>query len=289
MVSAVPVGPDVNAPVLPQGGATQKAQPVEATNQIPEAHSPATLSPGVEQAHHGTLQQPNPQGITQGTLPYSMWFPQGGIPLIIPLHQNVQGPLPTNQLAQQPLIVPPYGFLPMLPSPYGNQPFPQFGFPMIFQSSVPSTPANQLPNSPVLPAEPVAEATAPLGAAPQQTQQQNPLSAYALQQLMNPSLGGLSSEELETVAKISQLGLYMPTVLTNPPAGGRAIPPQVQAAGLTNAEQQGSRPAVGSSTAGLPLLQRLTCSGSQPNSNNLPAGFEKVAPEASTAQTPGQP
>ncbi|XP_041839492.1 ameloblastin [Melanotaenia boesemani] len=284
LVSAVPVGPHVHPPQLSQGETTQKVQPVEATNQIPEAQSPAPLSPVLEQPNHGTLQQPNPQGSAQASSPLYMWFPQGGSPVIIPLYQSAQGSLPANQLTQQPLIFPPYGFLPVPPSPYGNQPFPQYGFPMIFQSSVPPSPANQLPNSPMLPAEPAT----PLGAAPQQTQQ-NPSTAYTLQQLMNPSLGGLSSEELETVAKMGQLGLFMPTVLTNPPAGGGAVQPQSQAAGLKSPEQHGTRPAVGSSTAGVPSLQRLACSGSQPDTKGLPAGLEKGAAEASIGQTPGQP
>ncbi|XP_072239801.1 ameloblastin [Leuresthes tenuis] len=288
MVSAVPVGPNANPLQPSQGGATQRSQPGEVTNQNPEAQTPAPLSPNPQQPHPGSPQQLDPQAGAQPSLPQYTWFPQGGSPLIIPLQQSVHGPLPVNQLtiAQQPLMFPPYGFLPLLSSPYSNQLFSPYGFPMRVGSSVPQSPAQQLPSSPVLPAENTAGLAAPSGAAPQQTQQQTPQVLYMLQQPMNPSLGGLSSEELETAAKMSRLGMYMPTLLTNLPAGGGAVQPQTQAAGMTNPAQQGAMKTVGSSAVGVQPLQKVACSEPKPS---IPAGLEKAAPEASTVQTPAQP
>lgn len=92
----------------------------------------------------------------------------------------------------------------------------------------------------------------------------------------------------QMAAKISQLGVYMQSVLTNGAAGGASVQPQSQAAGLANQEQRGAAPAVGSSTAGAAPLQGSPCSGSQANANNVPAGLEKAAPASPTAQTSGQ-
>uniref|UniRef100_A0A3Q1EQE1 Uncharacterized protein n=1 Tax=Acanthochromis polyacanthus TaxID=80966 RepID=A0A3Q1EQE1_9TELE len=95
----------------------------------------------------------------------------------------------------------------------------------------------------------------------------------------------LLSSLFQMAAKMSQLGVYMPTVLTNQPAG--AVQPEMQAAaGLTNPEQQGIAPTVGISAAG--VQQGRACSGSQPNANNVPAGLEGAAQEAATVQTPVQ-
>lgn len=300
MVSAVPVTSNALPPLQTQEGATQTqgVQPVEVTNQQPEAQRQAVLPPSVNQPQSGVTQQPNPQiGPQLGPqltplLQQYMWPPQGGSPLLIPMQPSIQGSQFANQLAlpQQPLIFPPYGYIPLFAPPYRNQLMSPYGYPMVLDAPLPQSPANQqLPNSPVLPSENVAGPATPSGNAPQpvQQQQQTPQIVYMLQQPMSSqlALGGLSSEELEMAAKMSQLGVYMPTILSNQPAG--AVQPEMQAAaGLTNPEQQGVAPTVGISAAG--VQQRQACSGSQLNANNVPAGLEGAAQEAATAQTPVQ-
>lgn len=96
--------------LLSQRGATQaqKLPTVEATNQKPDAQTPAPLSPKLEQPQPGVPQQPGPQGGLQfltPTRPYT-WFPLGDSPVILPLQPSVQGAQPVNQptLPQQPLV-----------------------------------------------------------------------------------------------------------------------------------------------------------------------------------------
>ncbi|CAG5928509.1 unnamed protein product [Menidia menidia] len=282
MVSAVP---------LSQGGATQRAQLGEATNGKPEAQTPAPLSPSLQQPQPMAPQPMAPQGGAQPSVPLYTWFPQGGSPLLIPLQHSVHGSLPANPLtlAQQPLMFPPYGYVPVLSSPYSNQLLSPYGFPVRAEPSFPQSPAQQLPNSPVENVAAPAVPAVPSGAAPQQTQQQTPQVLYMLQQSMNPSLGGLSSEELETAAKMSRLGMFMPTLLSNLPTAGGAVQPQTQAAGMANPDQQGAGQTVRSAAAGAQPLQRAACSESKASANNLPAALEKAAPEVSTVQTPPQP
>lgn len=104
------VRPDVLPPLLSQGGVTQapRVQPVEATNQKPDAQTPAPLSPIAEQPQPGVPQQPGPQGGPQFLPPtqYYTWSPLGGSPMIIPLQPSVHGSQPANQLTlpQQPLV-----------------------------------------------------------------------------------------------------------------------------------------------------------------------------------------
>ncbi|KAK7929225.1 hypothetical protein WMY93_005620 [Mugilogobius chulae] len=117
----------------------------------------------------------------------------------------------------QPLVFPPFGYLPMFP-PYTNQMLSPYRLP---EASLPQAPANPAPNA--LPAE-TSLAAAPVGEVvqtqqQQQQQQQNPQVIYMMQQPMNPQLGGLSSEELQIAAKMSQLGMY--TVMNN--VGGGAV------------------------------------------------------------------
>lgn len=88
---------------------------------------------------------------------------------------------------------------------------------------------------------------------------------------------------------MSQLGVYMPTVLTNPPAGAVQTQPVSQAAGLANPEQQGIVPTVGTPSAGAPQTQRLAASGPQLDTNKVPVGLEKAPQDAATVQTPVQP
>lgn len=88
-------------------------------------------------------------------------------------------------------------------------------------------------------------------------------------------------------AKMGQLGVYMPPVLTNLPAG--AVQPVNQAVGLTNPEQQGIVPTEATSSATVPQTQGLASSGPQPNTNGVPVGLERPAKEAATIQTPAQP
>ncbi|XP_024145946.1 predicted GPI-anchored protein 58 isoform X2 [Oryzias melastigma] len=296
LVSAVPVAPNARPHMLPQGGATQRVHPVQTTNHQPEAQTPAPLAPIQEQTQSGIPQQPDPQAVLQPSpsLPQHTWYPQGGSTPISPLPQNVSPFLPANHLTlgQLPLMFPPYGFYPLFAPPYGNQLFSPYGFPSIREPPFPQAPTQQLQNSPAAPAENVVGAAVPAAAAPQQTQQQNPQIVYMLQQPMNPALGGLSSEELETQAKLNQMSLY--SVLTNLPAGVGPVQPDNQAAGLTNPEQQGASLHVGGSAAAAAAagvrssLQGPACSGSLLNSNSGPAGVRSAAPEANAVQTQNQ-
>lgn len=100
------VRPDVLPPLLSQGGATQapQVQTVEATNQKPQTLVP--LSPSLEQAQPGLLQQPGPQGGPQfvPSLQQFAWSPLGGS--LIMMQPGIQESLPANQpaLPQQPLV-----------------------------------------------------------------------------------------------------------------------------------------------------------------------------------------
>ncbi|XP_047222435.1 LIM domain-binding protein 1-like isoform X2 [Girardinichthys multiradiatus] len=281
IVTAVPVSPNVHPLHQPQKGVSHRGQPVEATIKSEAQTAPLPLS--LEQPQPGNPLQPDQQTNPQQSLQQHALVPQGGSTMMFPIPQGVGGFLPPNQLtlAQQPLIFPSYGFLPVFPSPYSNQ--------LVSESPIPQTPTNQLTNSPVPPVENAAGAAAPSGAGARQIQQQNPPIVYMLQQPMNPSLGGLSSEELETAAKMSQLGMYMPTMLANLPAGAGAVQAQSQAAGLTNPDQWAARQTAGTSATGVQPSQGLPCAGSQLNADSLPAGLKRAVPEAPTVQTPAQP
>uniref|UniRef100_A0A8P4GMQ7 Ameloblastin n=1 Tax=Dicentrarchus labrax TaxID=13489 RepID=A0A8P4GMQ7_DICLA len=270
MVSAGPVLP----PLLSQGGVTQ------GTNQEPDAQTPAPLSPRAEQPQSGVPQQPGPQGGPQVLPPtqHYTWSPLGGDPMIMPLQPSIHGSQPNQPtLPQQPWIFPPYTYFPLLSSPYSNQLFSPYGFPIFLASPLPQTPANQPPNRLVLPAETPSGAV-PSGNTPQPIQpiqqQQNPQIVYMLQQRM-------------MAAKMAQLGVYLPNVLTNPSAG--AVQPVNQAAGLKNPEQQGIVPTVGTSSIGVPQTQSPASSGPQPNTNRVPLGLERPTQEAATVQTPAEP
>lgn len=284
MVSAVPARPLL----LSQGGATQ------ATNQQPDAQTPAPLSPKVEQPQPGV-----PQGGPQFLSPthYYTWSPLGGSPMIIPVQQSVHG---SQTFPQQPLILPPYGYSRLFSLPYRNQLFSPYGYPMILSSPLQQTAANQPPNSLVSPAQ-TPPGAAPLGNSPQPIQQQqNPQIVYMLQQPMNPALGSLSSEELQMSATMGQLGVYLPSVLTNPSAG--AVQPVNQAAGLTNPEEQGTVPTLATPSAGVlqtqgpaglsnasPQTLGPASSGTQPTDNSVPVGLESPTQTAATVRTPAEP
>ncbi|XP_028263993.1 ameloblastin isoform X2 [Parambassis ranga] len=301
------VSPNVLPLQQSQGVATQTQRLQLATNQNPDIQEPASLSPNLEQQQPVTPQQQQQQQQLDlqnnprfgPSLQHYSWSPPGGSALIIPLQPSIHGPQHANAnqltLPQQPQIFPPYGYLPMFPSPYSNQLFSPYGFPVMFEPPRPQLPASQLPNSPVLPAENTAAAAAAAAVATagntvqpqqQQQQQQNTPVVYMLQQPMSNTMGGLSSEELEMAAKMSQLGVYMPSVLTNMPAG--ASQSQSRVAGLPNPQQQGAAGIMEASAAGVSQTQGLPCSGSQPNANSVPAGLEKAAPEAASVQTPVQ-
>lgn len=284
VVTAVPVSPSVQPLQQSQKGVSHGGQAVDATAKISEAQMDPPLPSGFEQPHTGNPQQPEQKANNQQLLQQHSLFPQGGSQMMFPLPQSVGGFLPPNQLtfAQQPMIFPSYGFLPVFPSPYSNQLFSPYGFPRVSESPLPQTPVNQLTNGPVLPAENAAGAAAPSAAAAPQTQQQNPSIVYMLQQPMNPSLGGLSSEELETAAKLSQLGMYMPTMLANLPAGSGAIQAQSQVHGVTNPEQRAAGQTAATSAAAAQPLQGLPCAGSKLNGSGSPAGLKKAVPEAPT-------
>ncbi|KAA8594791.1 calcium-binding protein P [Etheostoma spectabile] len=291
IVSAVPVRPNVLPPLLSQGGATQTQTVVEAINQQSDTQTPAPLCPNVEQPQSGVQQQPGPQAGPQFLPPIQphTWPPLVGSPMIIPQQPNFYGSQPANQptLPQQPLIFPPYRYFPVFSSPHGNQLFRQYGFPMILESPFPQTPANQPPNSPVLPAETPSEAAPGDAAQTGQQQQQNPHIVYMLQQPKSSPFGSLSSEEFQMAAKLGQLGVYLNTVLTNPPAG--AIQHVIRATGLANPEQKSIVPTVGTSLSGVLQTQGPASSGPQPNTNGLPGGLKRPAQEAATVQISVQP
>ncbi|KAM7394292.1 hypothetical protein PAMP_021105 [Pampus punctatissimus] len=224
-VSPVPVSPNV----IPS---PQSPQPVEATNQKPEAQTLTPRSPCKDQPQPVVPQQQNPQHGYQflPSLQHFTWPPIGGSPLLVPHQQSVQGSQPASQPSlqqsyQQPLVFAPYGFFPLFSLPYRDQ--------------------------------------------------QNPQIVYMLQQPMNSRLGGLSSEELEMAAKLGQMGVYMQTALTNPPA--RAIQP--------NPGKPEALPSEGTSLPGAQQTQRRHQeAGSM--ANGVPVGWERPAQEVMSVQTP---
>ncbi|TKS68208.1 hypothetical protein D9C73_002269 [Collichthys lucidus] len=238
--------PSVLPPLLSRGGATQAA------NQKLNAETPAPLSPEVGQPQPGVPQQPAPQGGPQFLPPtqYYVWSTLGGSPMIMPLQPHVHGSLPT--FPQQPLL-----------SPYGFQMIPP---PPLLQ-----TPANQPPNSLVLPAE------TPSGVAPSGNALNPPPQPFQQQQM---------------AATMGQLGVYLPRVLTNPSTV--AVQPVNQANGLTNPEQQGTVqtvnqaaglanrvqqdivPTVGAASAGVQQTSGLASSGPQLNTNAIPKHTEAL-------------
>nr|XP_033478842.1 cell division protein ZipA-like [Epinephelus lanceolatus] len=287
MVSAVPVCPYAHATPLPQGGTAEAQGLAEATSQLPDAQTPAPLSPNVGQLQPWVPPQPGPQVGPQFMLPaqHYIWSALGGSPVIIPLQPGVYGAQPANQpaLPQQPLVYPSYRYFPHFSSPYSNQLYSPYGFPVIPQPPLPQTPATQPQNYDVLP---VQTPGAGPGEAPQPVQQQQtPQIVYLLQQAKGSALGSLSSEELQMAAKMGQLGVYLTNVLTNSPAGG--ILPVNQAAGLVNSEQQGIGPTAGT-PAGIQQTPGPASSGPQANTNSGPVGLEKATQGAVTAQTPVQ-
>lgn len=76
----------------------------------------------------------------------------------------------------------------------------------------------------------------------------------------------------QMAAKMSQLSVYVPTVLQT-----GAVQHVNQAVGLANPERQSAIP---TAAAG---------SGPQPHTNRLPVGLEKAAQATATVQTPVQP
>ncbi|XP_069386377.1 basic salivary proline-rich protein 1-like [Paralichthys olivaceus] len=284
IVSAVPVYSNVLPSIQSRGGA-RRLQPVEVTNQKPVAQ---TQPLSVEQPQPGVPQQLVPQGGPQPlpSMPYYTWSPQGNRLMMIPLQLSLHGPQLANQPAFPQGIFPSYGYFPMFQPLYGNQlPSSPYGVPVI---PPPQTPANPPPSGQVLPAQTPSEAALP-GEAPQpvqQLQQQNPHIVYMLQQPMTSLLGTLSSEELEVAAKMSQLGVYMPTMIANLPAG--AVQSQA-AAGLSNLGQAGVPPAVVTASAGAPQTQGLVGTGPQPNAEGGPVGLQREAKEVATAPTSVQP
>ncbi|XP_034544370.1 DNA translocase FtsK-like [Notolabrus celidotus] len=275
MGSTVPVLPSDLPPKMLQA---QTLQPLEVTNQTPDAQTPA---PQVEQPQPGVALQPGAQ-VQDGLqfLPptqFYSWYPLGGGPMFSPMQPSIQGST-INQpsIPQQPLFFYPQGYFPFLSSPYMNQQFSPYGF-----NRTPQNVAIQPQKSPVSPAETPAAAS-PVGNTPQPMQQQQKSQiVYMLQQSMNLPVGSLSSEELEMAANTGQLGVYLTSVLTSPPVS--AVQPVNQAAGLKNPEQQNTVPTAETSSAGVAATQSL-----QPNTNGIPAGLGGPTQVAATVQTPVQ-
>lgn len=212
MGSAVPVRAKAAPPL--------EALPSERLHlDLPEVQTEAPLAPILEQPQPSSQPQPSPQLLHP--LQQYPWTSLGGAPLIFPFQPNLAGSQPPNQpaLPIQPMVFPPFGYMPFFPSPYSNPLFSPYRLP---EASLPQTPANQAPHA--LPAETSLAAVPEVG---QTQQQQSSPVVYMVQQPMNPALGGLSSEELQIAAKMSQMGVYMPTVLNNPNTG------VVQAVGQT--------------------------------------------------------
>ncbi|XP_034443248.1 pollen-specific leucine-rich repeat extensin-like protein 2 [Hippoglossus hippoglossus] len=287
IVSAVPVYSNVLPSIQSRGGA-RRLQPVEAANQKPEAQTQPLI---VEQPQPGVPQQLGPQSGPQPvpSMPYHTWSPQGNRLMTIPLQHSLHGPQLANQPTFQQGVFPSYGYFPMFSPQYRNQlPSSPYGFPMILEAPPPQRPANQPPIGQVLPAQTPSEAALPGGAAQpvQQLQQQNHQIVYMLHQPMSSPLGALSSEELEMAARMSQLGMYVPTMFANLPAG--AVQSQATA-GLTNLGQAGVAPTVVMASAGAPQTQGLAGTGPQPNATGGPVGLQREAQEVATAPTSVQP
>lgn len=259
MGSAVPVSAKVAPPLeaLP----SQRLHP-----ELTEAQTQAPLSPLLEQPQPSSQPLPSPQLLPP--LQQYPWTSLGGTPMIYPFQPNIAGSQPPNQPAfpLQPMVFPSFGYMPFFPSPYTNQLFSPYRLP---EASLPQTPANQAPH--VLPAE-TTLAAAPGGEVAQTQQQQSPQVVYMVQQPMNPALGGLSSEELQIAAKMSQLGMYMPTVLNN------------QGTGVVQAGGQAAD--VGPLAAGVQLKPRTSGgSGGTPCSNNKLQTAARAAAEGAHGVT----
>uniref|UniRef100_A0A8C6KD20 Uncharacterized protein n=1 Tax=Nothobranchius furzeri TaxID=105023 RepID=A0A8C6KD20_NOTFU len=153
--------------------------------------------------------------------------------------------------------------------------FSPFGFPM-----VPQTLTQQLLNSPVLPLETSQDFYLLLSVF-KHPASVNPMILLIKKWFLLPGLTTPVLFFFQAAAKMSQLGVYVPSVLTNLPAGAAALQPESQAAGLKNPDQQAA-----GQTAGVPPSQGLPCSGAQPNANSFPAGLERAAPEAATIPAP---
>uniref|UniRef100_A0A672YDH3 Uncharacterized protein n=1 Tax=Sphaeramia orbicularis TaxID=375764 RepID=A0A672YDH3_9TELE len=194
--------------------------------------------------------------------------------------------------------------------------FSTYRFPVIPEAPLPQTPSNQPSN--VLPETETSPGVVPSGDAAQPQQQvllpsqteigrDGHVQDFYVSQLVQtvcsvnsviPLMIQLSLPLLplpisvftslfQIAAKMGQLGVYLPTVLANQPAG--AVQPVSQSAGLANPEKPDVLPTVGSSPAGVQQMQGHNGSGSMPCANNLPAGLERPAQEAATVQTPAPP
>lgn len=257
------------APAL-QSHLTPRVQAAEAT----EAQTQAPLAPIVDQPPSSSSPPlPSPQLLPP--LQQYPWSPLGGAPLIFPFQPNVPGSQPAgNQpgMPIQPMVFPSFGYMPLFP-PYTNQLLPPYRLP---EAPLPQAPANQAPNA--LPAE-TSLTAAPVGdvVQTQQQQQQNPPVIYMMQQPMNPQLGGLSSEELQAAAKLSQMSMF--TVLNT--VGGGPVQPVNQGAGIANQEN----PNVGVIPAGVQKIQSPSGgAGGTPCANNQRStGPQKPAPEPAAA------
>ncbi|KAJ0050918.1 hypothetical protein NL108_009909 [Boleophthalmus pectinirostris] len=200
---------------------------VHGAAEATEAQTPAPLAP-IEQPQPSSQPLPSPQLLPP--LQQYPWSPLGGAPMIFPYQPGVVGSQPAaNQpgMPIQPLVFPPFGYMPLFP-PYTNQMLSPYRLP---EAPLPQAPANPAPN--VLPAE-TSLTAAPGGEVlqtqQQQQQQQTPQVIYMMQQPMNPQLGGLSSEELQIAAKLSQMGMF--TVMNN--AAGGPLQQVIPAAGIPN-------------------------------------------------------
>ncbi|XP_030207292.1 proline-rich protein 2-like [Gadus morhua] len=174
----------------------------------PALQQPA-MQPALQPAMQPNPQQPGPQPAHQ---------PAVQAPLQ-PLLQGVPVPIQPIQQAPPPMMLNPYGYFPFYPSLQGNQQYTPYAYPMMYPAApaAPNVqvnpPPNPAPQSPVSPGE--------TGPPPPGAAAPNPQIVYMIHRPMvtnsaavtneiNAQLGGLSSEELEMVAKLSNSGFFGP-------------------------------------------------------------------------------
>ncbi|XP_046901021.1 calcium-binding protein P-like isoform X1 [Hypomesus transpacificus] len=211
-VTAVPAqvtgGPALSQPKQRGDLPAQKDPSVQASATKPGPQVVVQIHPSVQQPQPILPQQQDAQGGGQFLFPFQphAWGPQ----LMMPFHPNTQSPAQPGPQPQQPQYVFPYGYFPAFSPQQGNQLFSPYGMPVFFQPPVyPNFPAPTGPVETVLPpSQPEAPAQNPL---PEEQPQQTPQFVW-IPQPRDPLFGGLSSEELEMVDRMGQIGLFMPNV-----------------------------------------------------------------------------
>ncbi|KAG7241251.1 hypothetical protein INR49_025769 [Caranx melampygus] len=225
-----------------------------------------SAAPVTQRAQPGEATNQNPELQTQVPLSPRVVQPQAGV-----LQQGGPQPLPSLQ----------------------HYTWPPFGSSLMIVPLQSRVHGSQHVNQPAVPQQPLVVPPYgyfPLFSSPY-TNQLNPQILYMLQQPMSSTLGSVSSEELQMAAGVGQLGMYVPTVLTNLPTGGGrggggGVQPVSQASGLKN--QAEAVPTVVTPSAGVPQAEGWASTGPQPDTNVLPVGLEQAAQEVATVQPSAQ-